>query len=212
MIAASLRWWQDQAASLGCPQAGEPWSRADGWSLSCPQRRTLRWQIGDAAVHRVTLTQARDGQLSIEVLPTGSVAAPPQATPLALGQLRPSHEAPHAIATTTGWAAQVDRHGDTFDAFTAQGHLTLRWLDPLQQRQDSAAHAGQVSAPMPGKVVALLVKAGEQVSAGQPVVVTEAMKMEHTLTSPRDGRVAEMLCRVGDQVPEGTELLRIESE
>ena len=86
----------------------------------------------------------------IEVLPTGSVAAPPQATPLALGQLRPSHEAPHAIATTTGWAAQVDRHGDTFDAFTAQGHLTLRWLDPLQQRQDSAAHAGHAGAASGG--------------------------------------------------------------
>ena len=48
--------------------------------------------------------------------------------------------------------------------------------------------------------------------AGQPLVVTEAMKMEHTLTAPRDGRVAELLCRVGDQVPDGAELLRIESD
>ena len=150
--------------------------------------------------------------LYLEVLPTGSVALPSLAAPLALGQLLPSREGPHAIATTTGWAAHVDRHGDTFDAFTAQGHLTLRWLDPLQQREDIAAHAGQVSAPMPGKVVALLVKAGDEVKAGQPVVVTEAMKMEHTLTAPRDGRVAELLCRVGDQVPEGAELLRIDSD
>lgn len=62
---------------------------------------------------------------------------------------------------------------------------------------------------MPGKVVALLVAVGDEVRAGQPVVVTEAMKMEHTLNAPRDGRVTELLCREGDQVSEGTELLRI---
>jgi 3-methylcrotonyl-CoA carboxylase alpha subunit len=119
------------------------------------------------------------------------------------------------VHTDAGFNASVDRHTDstdTFDAFTPAGHLAMRWLNPLQQADEGPAHAGQVSAPMPGKVVALLVNAGDTVKAGQPVVVTEAMKMEHTLTAPRDGRVAELLCRVGDQVPEGAELLRIESE
>ncbi len=210
LTAASLRWWQDQAH----PQASEPWSRGDGWALHGAQRHVLRWQLGDAPAHRVTLSQSRDGQLSIQVSQPGMTDANnPQTTqPQVLGLLQSSPQGPHAIGTCEGFGAQVDRHGDTFDAFTAHGHLTLRWLDPLQQQSDSASHAGQVTAPMPGKVVALLVNTGDEVKAGQPLVVTEAMKMEHTLTAPRDGRVAELLCRVGDQVPDGAELLRIESD
>ena len=65
---------------------------------------------------------------------------------------------------------------------------------------------------MPGRVVALLVQAGQAVKKDQPVAVTEAMKMEHTLTAPSDGVVTELLCAVGDQVPEGAELLRIEAQ
>ena len=103
----------------------------------------------------------------------------------------------------------VDREGDTFDAFTCLGHLTLHWLNPLNTQDGPPDHQGQLTAPMPGKVAALLVAVGDEVRAGQPVVVTEAMKMEHTLNAPRDGRVTELLCREGDQVSEGTELLRI---
>ncbi|MFO1251046.1 MAG: acetyl-CoA carboxylase biotin carboxyl carrier protein subunit [Inhella sp.] len=63
---------------------------------------------------------------------------------------------------------------------------------------------------MPGKLVALHVKAGDSVKAGQPLAVMEAMKMEHTLNSPRDGKVAELLYAVGDQLSDGAELLRLE--
>jgi 3-methylcrotonyl-CoA carboxylase alpha subunit len=63
---------------------------------------------------------------------------------------------------------------------------------------------------MPGKVIALLVKAGDPVAQGQAVAVMEAMKMEHTLAAPHDGRVAELLYAVGDQVAEGAELLRLD--
>src|SRR3989344_5647604 len=129
--------------------------------------------------------------------------------PTRWGSCKPT---PPRLPPSSGFSPPVTRHGDPFDPFPTPGHLSLRWLDPLQQQDDQAAHAGQVTAPMPGKVVALLVNPGDEVKAGQPLVVTEAMKMEHTLTAPRDGRVAELLCRVGDQVPEGAELLRIESE
>ena len=211
LSAASLRWWQDQAGAAGTPQPLDPWSRGDGWSLHGAQRHVLRWQRAHAPagaapeVHTVTLAQSRDGQLTLQ----GTFGE------VKLGRLQADAAQPHRVQTNSGFHASVDRHtdsADTFDAFTASGHLALRWLNPLQQVDDGPAHAGQVSAPMPGKVVALLVNAGDAVKAGQPVVVTEAMKMEHTLTAPRDGRVAELLCRVGDQVPEGAELLRIESE
>ena len=211
LCAASLRWWQDQAGAAGTPQPLDPWSRGDGWALQGGQRHVLRWQrahvpAGAAPeVHTVTLAQSRDGQLTLQ----GTLGE------VKLGRLQADAAHPHRVHTDNGFHASVDRHtdsADTFDAFTASGHLALRWLNPLQQVDDGPAHAGQVSAPMPGKVVALLVNAGDAVKAGQPVVVTEAMKMEHTLTAPRDGRVTELLCRVGDQVPDGAELLRIESE
>ena len=53
---------------------------------------------------------------------------------------------------------------------------------------------------MPGSVIAVHAKAGDAVTKGQPLVVVEAMKMEHTLTAPTDGTVADVLVRVGQQV------------
>jgi 3-methylcrotonyl-CoA carboxylase alpha subunit len=62
---------------------------------------------------------------------------------------------------------------------------------------------------MPGKVVAVLVHAGERVARGQVLAVMEAMKMEHALSAPHDGLVTEVLYAAGDQVAEGGELLRL---
>ncbi len=69
-----------------------------------------------------------------------------------------------------------------------------------------AASDGGLRAPMPGKIVAAPVKAGDKVAKGQPVVVLEAMKMEHALTAPFDGVVAEFNVAVGDQVSDGAVL------
>ena len=64
---------------------------------------------------------------------------------------------------------------------------------------------------MPGKIIALQVQLGDTVQAGAPLLVLEAMKMEHTLSAPSAGQVTEVLYAVGDQVGEGAELLRIEA-
>ena len=64
-----------------------------------------------------------------------------------------------------------------------------------------AASDGSLRAPMPGKIVATPLKAGDSVIKGQSVVVLEAMKMEHALVAPFDGKVAGISVRVGDQVP-----------
>ncbi len=69
-----------------------------------------------------------------------------------------------------------------------------------------AASDGGLRAPMPGKIVAAPAKAGDAVTKGQPVVVLEAMKMEHALTAPFDGVVAEFNVAVGDQVVDGAVL------
>jgi len=66
-----------------------------------------------------------------------------------------------------------------------------------------------LTAPMPGRVVQLLVAAGERVRQGQPLIVVEAMKMEHTIAAPRDGSVAAVHYALGDLVEEGAELIAL---
>ena len=63
------------------------------------------------------------------------------------------------------------------------------------------------AAPMPGKVVKVLVTQGQSVSRGDPLVILEAMKMEHTVTAPTDGRIGRCRCAVGDLVKAGHELV-----
>jgi biotin carboxyl carrier protein len=67
-----------------------------------------------------------------------------------------------------------------------------------------------VIAPMPGRVVRVLVEAGAAVIHGQPLVVLEAMKMEHSIASPADGTVTEVLVQVGQQVETGQVLVVVE--
>lgn len=69
-----------------------------------------------------------------------------------------------------------------------------------------------ITAPMPGKVIALNVAAGDTVSKDDALVVMEAMKMEQTLSAPRDGIVAEIGAGVGELVTDGALLVRLEEE
>ncbi len=71
------------------------------------------------------------------------------------------------------------------------------------------ASDGALRAPMPGKIVATPAKAGDAVTKGQPIVVLEAMKMEHALVAPFDGVVGEVGVSVGDQVTDGTVLAKV---
>jgi acetyl/propionyl-CoA carboxylase alpha subunit len=76
---------------------------------------------------------------------------------------------------------------------------------------ETAAGDGQILAPMPGRIVAIPVAAGDQVRRGQTLVTLEAMKMEHALVAPFDADVAEVRCAVGDQTSEGALLVRLEA-
>jgi len=76
---------------------------------------------------------------------------------------------------------------------------------------DAEASRGGLRAPMTGKVQRILVAAGDEVSAGQPLVVLEAMKMEHTLEASTDGVVAEVLAVVGEVVDADVEIIRMEA-
>jgi 3-methylcrotonyl-CoA carboxylase alpha subunit len=71
---------------------------------------------------------------------------------------------------------------------------------------------GRLTAPMPGSIVDVLVSAGQTVQKGQPLMILEAMKMEHTIAAPADGVVAQVLFGRGDQVKEGEQLLQFEAQ
>ena len=85
----------------------------------------------------------------------------------------------------------------------------LEEIDPLAPPEDADMAAGRLTAPMPGRVAQLLVAPGDRVRRGQPVMVVEAMKMEHTIAAPRDGVVAAVHYRAGDLVEEGALLLAL---
>jgi biotin carboxyl carrier protein len=77
----------------------------------------------------------------------------------------------------------------------------------------AARHApGELVAPMPGQVLQVLVRTGERVAPGQPLVVLEAMKMRFEITAPRTGRVSELRAREGAQVAGGEVLVRLGGE
>lgn len=68
---------------------------------------------------------------------------------------------------------------------------------------------GQLTAPMPGTVIALLTEPGQQVKSGEGLLIIEAMKMEHTIFAPVDGTITGIHYEVGDQVSEGDELVEL---
>jgi 3-methylcrotonyl-CoA carboxylase alpha subunit len=70
---------------------------------------------------------------------------------------------------------------------------------------------GRLTAPMPGRVLAVLVEPGARVRRGEPLMVLEAMKMEHTIAAPADGVVEEIHFQAGEQVDEGDRLMSMEN-
>ena len=89
-----------------------------------------------------------------------------------------------------------------------QRHVALKTYDAVDA--DHLDGDGTVKAPMHGKVLAIFVAAGANVTKGERVTVVEAMKMEHALLAPADGIVSEISARVGAQVAEGAKILTIE--
>ena len=181
-------------------ESADPWSRRDGFRLHGGARR--HFDIEHAgALHAVTLARLHDGALQLRIgarhWPLSVRALGGDAHDVVLGPRRlPLH---------------VYVHGERVAVFAPEGSVVVREVDAIAHAGDAAADGGSLTAPMPGKVVAYLAKAGDKVARGQPLAVMEAMKMEHTIHAPRDGQVTELLYAVGDQVVEGGELLRLKT-
>lgn len=90
-------------------------------------------------------------------------------------------------------------------------HQVWSCLNPLETTHAEEVASGKLTAPMPGRVVAIHVKLGDKVKVGDFLLVVEAMKMEHTIAAPFDGEVAEINYAQGDQVNEGDQLIIFKS-
>ncbi|CAK0760683.1 Biotin carboxylase / Biotin carboxyl carrier protein [uncultured Gammaproteobacteria bacterium] len=191
---------KEQAATSADPFS--PWARGDGWRLNeeATDSLSFRESTGQRVVKVVyrrdgVRLELLDGHPGGEILVNGDLAAD--------GTLR-ADLAGLRVSATLIW------RGTDLTVFYQGGCHRLTLIDPLAAVADSEAPGGRLTAPMPGRVVAVLVEAGAKVSKGQPLVVLEAMKMEHTLKAPSDGTVLSIRHAVGEQIEDGAELIEFE--
>ena len=183
-----------------------PWSQQNGFRLLDEGHDEVRWQDGGREV-TVVVRRKRGGGLRLD-LPGG--AADAEATKIGDGALR-------IVLGGDSFEARAIKHtaldgGTDYTVFVGGGSRRLCLVDPLDvtQYEATAADETAVRSPLPGKIIDLKIKAGDSVSKGQPLLVLEAMKMEHTLNAPADGRIKSIRYAVGEQVPEGADLVEFE--
>jgi 3-methylcrotonyl-CoA carboxylase alpha subunit len=174
-----------------------PWGERDGWRLNEDNHHVFIFREGER--RSAVTVHYRRGLFELE-LPHG----------------RRSVSGERSGETLRVWlddrsvAARVVRSGRTIDIFQGAERHTLEIHDPGLHELDAGGGGGGLAAPMPGKIVAVLVETGATVEKGTPLLILEAMKMEHTIKAPAGGTVKELLYRVGEQVEEGAELLAFE--
>jgi len=173
---------RDQHATSARGDAASPWAAPDSWRL-----------VGAACRH----WKFREGEITKEV----DVTFTGEALLVTIdGESRAVEGAP---------AGTFSRAGTTH-VFLDGEHRIIEWLDPYLPEQQHADTHGGLRAPMPGRILAVHAEPGMAVRRGAPLVVMEAMKMEHTVVAPADGTVERVMCAVGEQVKEGVELLQLQ--
>ena len=190
-VAAGLLFEQPPAYTHDAPShARSPWQQGSGWRINAASERLfhLREQSG-ATEHMLRLLRTDTEALGVvdarshtlnDVLLRG-----PELSFTLDGEIQRFH-----FARATARVALV-----TDDARFEFEHLSLE-----TEFSHAEGSAGRLSALMPGRVIKVLAAAGDAVKQGQPLLIMEAMKMEHTITSPRDGVIARALYQADDTV------------
>ncbi|MFM2346100.1 MAG: hypothetical protein RL654_853 [Pseudomonadota bacterium] len=192
---ATLAELHREAVDAAAGDAASPWSQSDGWRLNLAPQRRVELRCGEQAMAVAAQPAAGGGWR----LTFGATVLD------AVGQLGPGG-ALHARLGDHRVQATVTAEGERRQVFLDGRRWSVVRVARLQAGTGGADHGGGLKAPMPGKVIALLVAPGTVVEPGAPVLVMEAMKMEHTLTAPTRGRVSVFRFAVGDQVGDGAEL------
>ncbi len=176
-----------------------PWNCLSGWWLNNQSEEAITLLDGDR--ERIVRLRQPKGPL------TPDIALPDGRTVRATLSLRDGDLGFDAVIDGEHMAAAVLKNGGQLSVLCDDGNFDLEWKDPLAAGEALEEKSGKLTAPMPGRVVAVHVKQGAEVKKGQPLVIIEAMKMEHTLTAPVDGIIDRVGANVGDRVDEGLELV-----
>jgi 3-methylcrotonyl-CoA carboxylase alpha subunit len=175
-----------------------PWRSLDGWRLNGTSLRTITWRHGE---QQQPVRVEPGGAAHTMSLGTDSWAV--RGTAGSKGRMHAQLGDRQVSATLV---VQDDKRVVFFEGRT----WPLALVPRLQAGGDAEESTGGLKAPMPGKVVSLIANAGDTVAKGTPLLVLEAMKMEHTITAPGNGRVKAFYFAAGDQVAEGVELVDFE--
>jgi propionyl-CoA carboxylase alpha chain len=171
-------------------------SVTSGWRNVVSGNQVKSYLDSDGAEHRISYRFTRSGLHLPEHPGVELVSATPSEIVL-------SHAGVAAAFTVT-------RYGNAVYVDSPLGPVALTAL-PRFPEADSAVARGSLVAPMPGAVIRLGANLGDVVTAGQPLVWLEAMKMEHTITAPVDGVLIELDVSVGQHVEVGAVLARVDS-
>ena len=179
---------------------GSPWHARDGWRLNATANRGLIFRAGET---QKTVQVAYRGDRYTLTVDGRSAEARGRVNER--GGLRVELDGTRMDATviTAGRMRHVFLHGRSWQ---------LANVDPLHYTGEGGGAEGGLLAPMPGKVIALLAEPGAKVAKGAPLLILEAMKMEHTIAAPAAGTVKAFRFAVGDQVGDGAELVEFDAE
>ena len=185
---------QTEAAALPALEPDSPWRVLDGWRLNGTSQQTIPLRCGETE-QTVTAEVVADGVLlSLGDEPVLARRTGP--SQVQLGDRR--------------IAATVVVHAKHLHVFCHGHSWALATVDLLHGDGSDDVH-GSMRAPMPGKVVALLAAVGATVAKGTPLLVLEAMKMEHTIHAPSQGIVKGFHFSAGEQVGDGVDLVDFEA-
>jgi 3-methylcrotonyl-CoA carboxylase alpha subunit len=195
----------EESAEMGSqalqkPIPTDPWSIQDGWRLNGAYRRRFVWLDGQTPRTVDLLGIGGDKRLEIDGRTSDFCWA---------AQRMPSGAYELALRLSgVRRSATVQKQGERVDVFVEGMHTMLCLQDPLSQAlHKEAGQTGGLTAPMPGKIIAVHVIEGQAVRQGDALLVMEAMKMEHAVIAPLDGVVKEIFYGVGEQVSEGATLV-----
>lgn len=186
-----------EAARRDARDPHSPWQAQDGWRL------------GAAAARALTL-EHRGAQRSVAVQGAGEQWTVHMDGNALQGSGGLAGDALRVQIGEQLHRATVIRDGNELYLFGSEGVQRFTLHDPVSEADQSVADAGSLVAPMPGRIVATLVAPGTAVKRGAPLLVLEAMKMEHTLQAPADGTVQGYRVKAGDQVGDGAVLVDLD--
>ena len=181
---------------------GDPWTALVGWELNLPMRSQQCFQLGDV-LHEVSISLSDEKQWHIQV--DGHPEVDIQDPVL-------KEQSISAVIGNMTVHAQVIFDGPAIWMINEQKTLCLRRDEPLARADAAGTGLGGLTAPMPGTIIQILIKPGDIVAKGKPLIILEAMKMEHVITAPHDGTVAAVHFTAGQQVKEGADLLTLECD